>query len=135
MHPRIRTPFRLSLLLLAITPGCMLISSGPVVIPPPLPPATLAPGDRLLVLEPESAGAAEPVLEPVLELVVAEDGTVELPGIGPMPVDGYCAEDLAAVLLSVQPELGAVRVECLGPEAPAVSAAREASAPIAPAGR
>lgn len=137
MLPRIRTPFRLFLLVLplaALAPGCMLIASAPVVIPPPLPPATLAPGDRLLV---RSCDALE-ADAPLMELVVAPDGTVALPELGPMPVDGYAPEDLAAVLLSVQPGLGAVRVEWVPArpmEASASVRPMEASASVRPAGR
>lgn len=87
--------------------SCALLGAGPVEIPRPAADVTLQPGD-VLVVRPAKDAATQ---EPVYVLQVAEDSTVELPGIGALPVDGYTKDDLAAVLLSMQPDLGTVRVE------------------------
>ena len=113
---------------LALSPllgACSLLPIGrPIDIPAPEPPAILAPGDVVRVLPPARSGEREPLLV----LTVEADGTVELAGTGPLPVDGYTTEDLAAVLVSIRPELGAVRVE-REPRAIAQASAQEASAP------
>lgn len=94
------------LLLAGAGTGCGLLGgSEPVEIPVPLPSPTLRPGDVVRVLQDLPGGPELAVL------TVSEAGTVEVPGAGPMPVDGYTLEDLASVWLSVRPEEGAVRVE------------------------
>jgi len=88
-------------------PSCALLGAGPVDIPRPEPALTLAAGDVLLVL-PAEGGTR---MAPLFVLTVDPSGTVEVPGGGPLNVSGYTEEDLAAVLLSLRPELGDLRVE------------------------
>ena len=88
-------------------PSCALLGAGPVDIPWPEPADTLMAGDVLVVLPAEGGSA----VTPLFVLTVGPEGSVEVPGSGPLSVAGYIAEDLAAVLLSLRPELGDLRVE------------------------
>ena len=116
---RLLRPSRAILLAAPLLGSCTLLGAPPE-LPPPIAVPTIAPGDVLRV---RPDGGSD---EPAVLLTVAPDGTIDVPGVGPMVVEGYTVEDFAAILTSLHPELGAVRVEAL----PAIAQGRaiEASA-------
>lgn len=75
--------------------SCALLPAG---VPPDVPELdrrTLAPGDLVRVTD-RRAGDA-----PAVERTVAPDGSLEVPGIGTLPVHGYTVADLECVLASL----------------------------------
>ena len=91
--------------LLAST-SCGLLGSKPVDIPPPMPPSTLAAGDRIEVRQRWTRLDARPLMV----LVVSPEGTVDVPGVGTVEVLGYTREDLASVLATMDPELASAEL-------------------------
>lgn len=91
--------------------SCFLLPHGSFRELPPAPARPMGPGDHVTVRD---------LAAPTSSLyagVVADDGTLDLPGLGPFPVLGYTAQDLVAVLCSLEEHPGRqLAVEIAAPD-------------------